>query len=90
MNGNMGASRLRRKRRARDPMDEFDGLPPLLRRWLSQAAMPWSPSSARRIWVKSLANGLTPEETLMSLTEAEGRTLARDRQSWMCEPESLP
>ncbi|MBT6533908.1 MAG: hypothetical protein HOM03_13205, partial [Marinovum sp.] len=49
--------------------------------WLSKATLPWSPASARRIWSKSLARGLTPEDTLLSLSQAEARTLARDRQS---------
>jgi hypothetical protein len=62
-------------------MAAFDNLPAPLRQWLSEAALPWSPASARRIWSKSLARGLTPEDTLLSLSQAEARTLARDRQS---------
>lgn len=81
MNRNLGQSSLRRKRRSGDPMAAFDGLPAPLRQWLSEAALPWSPASARRIWSKALAKGLTPEETLASLSQAEARTLARDRQS---------
>jgi len=78
---NLGQSSLRRKRRSKDPMATFDGLPAPLRQWLSKAALPWSPASARRIWSKGLDQGLSPEETLSALTEAEARTLARDRQS---------
>jgi hypothetical protein len=81
MSRNLGQSSLRRKRRSRDPMVAFDGLPAPLRQWLSEAALPWSPTSARRIWSKSLNQGLSPEETLASLSQAEERTLARDRQS---------
>ena len=62
-------------------MATYDGLPTPLRKWLSEAALPWSPASARRIWLKSKAKGLTPEETLLSLSQAEARTLARDRRS---------
>lgn len=62
-------------------MAAFDGLPAPLRQWLSQAALPWSPTSARRIWAKQRAKGLSPEEVLASLSLAEARTLARDRQS---------
>ena len=62
-------------------MTAYDGLPPLLRRWLSQAILPWSPVSAQRIWVKSMAKGLTPEEILISLNDAETSTLAQDRHS---------
>ena len=60
-------------------MATFDSLPAPLRAWLTEAALPWSPTSARRIWTKGLAKGLTPEETLLSLSQAETRTLARDR-----------
>ncbi|MEW2918490.1 DUF6525 family protein [Ruegeria sp. ANG10] len=81
MRRNLGQCSLRRKRRSSDPMDAFDGLPAPLRQWLSEAALPWSPVSARRIWSKSRAKGLSSEETLMSLSRAEARTLARDRQS---------
>lgn len=39
-------------RRACDPMRDYDRLPQELRRWLSQAVLPWSPQSAKRIWMK--------------------------------------
>ncbi|TQS73951.1 hypothetical protein ERN12_01640 [Rhodobacteraceae bacterium] len=35
-------------------MSEFDRLPPELRLWLAQAALPWSPRSAARAWRKAL------------------------------------
>ncbi|WP_166416217.1 DUF6525 family protein [Cochlodiniinecator piscidefendens] len=79
MTRNLGQSSLRRKRRSRDPMAAYDSLPAPLREWLSQAALPWSPASARRLWSKSLAKGRTPEETLIFLSHAETRTLARDQ-----------
>ncbi|WP_299847647.1 DUF6525 family protein [uncultured Roseovarius sp.] len=79
MSANLGQSSLRRKRRSADPMAAYDGLPAPLRRWLSEAALPWSPSSARRIWSRSLGKGLTPEETLLSLDQAEAKTLSRDK-----------
>lgn len=89
MSRNLGESSLRRKRRAGNPMAAFDGLPPPLRQWLSEAALPWSPESARRIWSRSRAKGLSPEETLLSLSQAEARTLARDRQSTAFKLNSL-
>ena len=57
------------------------GLSAPLRQWPSEAALPWSPASVRRIWSKSKAKakGMTPEETLLSLNHAETLTLARDR-----------
>lgn len=81
MKRNLGQTSLRRKRRQRDSMATYDALPAPLRHWLSQAVLPWSPISARRIWSKSRARGLSPEETLKSLCEAEARTLAREQQA---------
>ncbi len=89
MSRNLGESSLRRRRRAGDPMAAFDGLPPPLRQWLSEAALPWSPASVRRIWSKSRAKGMSPEEALLSLSQAEARTLARDRQSTAFKLNSL-
>lgn len=81
MSRNLGQSSLRRKRRSGDPMPAYDGLPAPLRQWLSAAALPWSPTSARRLWFKLRSKGLTQEEMVASLSEVEARTLARDRHS---------
>lgn len=81
MNGNLGQSSLRRKKRSGDPMATYDSLPVPLRQWLSEATLPWSPTSVHRIWQKSQAKGYSPEETLQSLSLAEAQTLARDRHS---------
>ena len=86
MKGNLGQSSLRRKRRSRDPMSSYDGLPAPLRGWLADAALPWSPVSARRIWTKCVAEGLSEEDALASLSRAEERTLSRDR--WSAEVSS--
>ena len=75
---NLGQTSLRSKRRDHDPMRAFDALPPPLRQWLSQAVLPWSPTSARRLWLKGRAKGLSAEETLEALSRAEAQTLARD------------
>lgn len=76
---NLGQTSLRRTRRSGDPMQNYDALPAPLRQWLGQAALPWSPASARRIWKKLQANGQTVEDALSALSEAEARTLSRDR-----------
>jgi len=81
MSRNLGQCSLRRKRRKGDPMDAFDSLPAPVRQWVAQAALPWSPTSVRRIWSKSRAKGLSDDEALLSLAQAEARTLARDQQS---------
>ena len=81
MTRNIGSTSLQRKRRPKDPMRSYDSLPAPLRRWLSQATLPWSPESARRLWARARAKGLSPEDALSSLSKAEARTLARDRLS---------
>lgn len=78
---NLGQTSLRRKRRNGDPMKTFDGLPAPVRQWVAHAALPCSLASVRRIWSKSRAKGLSDDEALALLRQAEARTLARDRQS---------
>jgi hypothetical protein len=89
MKRNLGHCSLRRKKRAGDPMDAFDDLPQPVRQWVAQAALPWSPGSVRRIWSKSRAKGLSDGEALLSLAQAEARTLARDRQSTVFKLNSM-
>lgn len=81
MNRNLGATSLRRKRRSGDPMRNYDALPEPVRHWLSQAALPWSPASARRLWTRARAKGLDAREALQVLAQAEATALARDRHS---------
>ena len=75
--GNLGQVALPRRRRAEDPMRAFDSLPPVLRRWLSEAALPWSPASCRRIWRAARARGESAEAALARLQRAEAQALAR-------------
>ncbi|MBN8290857.1 hypothetical protein JI664_02660 [Rhodobacter sp. NTK016B] len=77
-NGNLRCSLKRRAARG-NPMTAFDRLPPELRGWLSQAALPWSPHSALKLWRRSLAkhNGDT-EQVLAHLSRAERAMLLRD------------
>ncbi|WP_090062484.1 DUF6525 family protein [Celeribacter neptunius] len=73
------SSSLKRRRRAGDPMREFDCLPRPLRRWLSQAALPWSPRSARRLWLSALKDHDGCEKrALAHLSSVEARRLATD------------
>lgn len=53
MRGNLRTSLPRRQRRGA-PMAAFDSLPPVLRRWLADAALPWSPRSVSRSWARAL------------------------------------
>lgn len=59
-------------------MRAFDSLPPPLRRWLSEARMPWSPASCRRIWNRAQARGEDVETLLARLDRAEKRSLSRE------------
>jgi hypothetical protein len=79
MNGNLGSTALKRRRRATDPMMTYDTLPQPLRRWLAEAALPWSPKSCKRIWEKARRNGLSVDDAIIALTEAERKTLSRDK-----------
>ena len=72
------ATSLRRKIR-QHPMDRYDRLPPELRQWLSEAALPWSPCSVRRLWQR-LASECAgdPQAIRRRMDLAEARMLARD------------
>ena len=78
---NLASSLSRRRKRhpARDPMAEFDRLSPELRRWLTQAALPWSPRSALRAWQRALAQSRAPQDALARLDALQAARLARDR-----------
>jgi len=79
MKTNLGSTSLRGKKREHFPMNAYDKLPAPLRGWLCEAVLPWSPKSAKRIWVKALSKGKSAEGALMALQNAEERTLARDK-----------
>ena len=78
MNHNRGATSLRSRRRSGDPMHTYDTLPVPLRQWLAQAALPWSPTSAKKIWSRARQTGLSIDDALASLSRSETQTLARD------------
>lgn len=67
-----------RKRRA-VPLHRFDKLPPELRRWLQQAALPWSVAQAERIWAKAMReSGGNRAQALARLDRAQASAIARD------------
>lgn len=70
---------LKRRKRACDPMREFDALPRPLRGWLSQAALPWSAPSVKRAWRRALArhNGCE-QAALADMSRHEQRSLNKD------------
>ena len=68
---------LPRRRRAGNPMAEYDRLPPDLRRWLNGAALPWSPRSCRSIWMKVKQDGGTDRQAIARLAAVEAAMLKR-------------
>lgn len=72
-----GETDLRCRRRSEDPMRAFDASPAPVRRWLSQATLPWSPVSCRKILRSATARGEDIDRVLARLDRAERQTLAR-------------
>jgi len=70
-------SPLSRLRTAPGGMADFDRLPAPLRCWLHGAVLPWSSASARRVWVRALAEAGGWEcAGMAALDRAEARRLA--------------
>lgn len=76
MNRNLSAPRAHWRKT--NPMSVHDRLPPELRIWLAGAALPWSATSALRIWHRALRESGCPKAALDRLHRAEAKTLARD------------
>jgi len=76
---NLGHTKLKKKRTKGDPMHEFDRLPPLLRRWVRDAVMPWSPTSVRRVYLKALKNNGNCNSALEELNKIQGKRLSKER-----------
>ena len=60
-------------------MAAHDRLPAELRSWLIHASLPWSASSALRLWTSALRKTGCPDAARAKLAAAEARTLARER-----------
>lgn len=78
MGRNLGQTKLRKRRRREDPMREFDRLPPVLRNWVSQAALPWRPRSVLRAYNNALARTGDRGHALDELSRLEAVQLAKD------------
>lgn len=79
MTGNLGQTKLRRRRSRAHPMQVYDRLPAPVRRWLAEAQMPWSPEACKRIYTRARRRGETIDEVLARLDRAELRTLEREQ-----------
>lgn len=75
MNRNLATSL---KRRSAAPMSGYDRLPPELRGWLRDAALPWSATSALRLWRRAMTERGCPHHAHACLCAAEARMLAKD------------
>jgi hypothetical protein len=74
-------SGFRLRRREGPAMRDFDRLPAALRHWLHQAALPWSPASARRAWARALSDcGGSEVAALARLTQIEQARLRSERR----------
>ncbi len=58
-------------------MQAYDALPSALRQWLANACLPWSPSSAMKIW-KNAGGAQNPQAAMEKLSAVEQAMLARD------------
>lgn len=74
---------LRAKTRTRDPMQEYDRLPPELRAWLRDATLPWGARSVRQLFERALARTGDATSALARLDAAQRRLVAKDAaQVW--------
>lgn len=78
MHGNRGQTSLKTKRRAANPMQDFDRLPPELRAWMAEAVLPWRAASVQRAYVKALARVKDPQKALRELDRIQSGMVAKD------------
>lgn len=62
-------------------MKAYDALPFELRQWLASACLPWSPTSALRIWER-IGGAKNPVAAYSRLNEIEQSMLQRDARVW--------
>lgn len=62
-------------------MQTYDNLPQPLRRWLAQACLPWSPSSALKIWNR-IDGAKDPVAAIVRLNAVEQAMLQKDSKVW--------
>ena len=75
---NCGTTSLKRRRRAINPMQEYDRLPTELRRWLAAANLPWGAQSVRKAYESAVARTGSKDQALTELDALQARLLAKD------------
>ena len=78
MPSNRGTTTLKGKRKSRHPMNDFDALPPELRKWVSEAMSPWSAHSVRKSFRKAIAKTGDPQQAFEELDALQNRLVERD------------
>ncbi|MEM1374200.1 MAG: DUF6525 family protein [Pseudomonadota bacterium] len=78
MASNRGRTSLKCRRSARNPMRDFDSLPPELRRWVASAMLPWRAATVRTAYERALENTGDPTQALEALDELQRRLIAKD------------
>jgi hypothetical protein len=79
MNRNLGKTLLKKKTAKGDRMEEFDRLPPNLRRWLRNADLPWSPTSVKRAYLKALRNSENCNIAIAELDKMQSKQLSKEQ-----------
>ncbi len=67
-----------RLRRSPGRMDDHDRLPPDLRRWITQAPLPFSAASALRLWLRAMRRTGDPAAAQAALDARAHALIARD------------
>jgi hypothetical protein len=80
MAGNRGHTTLKCKRRADNPMREYDRLPTELRAWLSSAVLPWRAKSVLRAYQNAYQRTGNRDLALRELDRLQSRLVAKDAQ----------
>jgi len=79
MPSNRGTTTLKGKRKSRHPMNDFDALPPELRKWVSEAILPWSAHSVQKSFRKAIAKTGDPQLALEELDRIQSQLIERDK-----------
>lgn len=77
MASNRGATSLK-CRRAKNPMRDFDRLPPDLRHWVAGAMLPWRAATVRTAYEKAMARTGDSKRALEELDALQARLVAKD------------
>ena len=75
---NLGATSLKRKRRAGNPMSDYDRLPSALRNWMAEAVLPWRARSVQVAYEKALARKGNEDMALKELDRLQDALIAKD------------